>query len=491
MVKVRRQDGIDDAGDISPQEFEKMMLGCSEVEMVHAGEIVSGPVVSVGREWVFVDIGSKAEGKIALAEFLERDGTTDVRLGDVVEAAVLSTRGGIVLTRSLKRSHQTSTVLYEAYANQIPVEGKVKEVRKGGFGVELGGTDSLAFCPVSQIDDQFVEKPDEYVGQELTFRITEYSEEGRNIVISRRVLLDEERAATARELRERLAPGMIMDGTVKRIMPYGAFVDIGGIDGLVHVSEIAWDRVENPESYLSPGQIVKVKVLSLDDNRGKLSLSIREAGADPWDDIETRFPVSTSMTGTVTRVESYGAFVRIAQGIEGLVHVSDMTWGGRIRHASDVVNPGDSVQVVVLSVDKSRKRISLGMKQVGGDPFEAAMGRYRPGTRVKGTVQKIASGGAFIELEEGVVGYMPGSLANVARGEPLSANYKVGKLVELLVREVDPERRRITLESGSGTDPEEKAEFDAYMKSQGVSKDAGVGSFGELLKKAIDRKKGS
>lgn len=489
MVKIRRSDQDVDGGEISPQEFEKLLQESAQVESVHAGEIVSGSVVSVTKEWVFVDIGSKAEGMIALAEFEERDGTTDIRVGDEVEAAVLSTRGGILLSRSLKRSQQTSGILYEAYANRIPVEGKVKEIRKGGYGIELGGADSLAFCPISQIDSKFVEKPEEHLEKEYSFRLIEYSEGGRNVVVSRRVLLEEEAEANARELRERLVVGMILDGTVRRIMPYGAFVDIGGMDGLVHVSEISWDRIENPADYLTEGQHVKVKLLSYEAGKDKMSLSIREAGADPWDDVEQRFPVSTSVSGSVTRVESYGAFVRIAQGIEGLVHISDMTWAGRVRHASDVVSAGDSVQVVVMGIEKDRKRISLGMKQVQGDPFSGAAEKYVKGNAVKGAVQRIAAGGIFVELEEGIVAFLPGSLSGVGRGEPLGSVYKVGKVVDLIVREVDLERRRITLEAGEAMNSEEQKEFESYMKQQKVEKSSGgLGSFGELLQKALDGK---
>jgi len=484
MVKIVRTEDGQQGGDISPAEFEKMMQQNMDPEIVRPGEMVTGKVVSIGDEFVFVDIGGKSEGMINVGEFINDDGEIDLMLGDVVEATVVTLRGGVRLSRKLRKEHQTDGVLVDAFENQIPVEGKVAEVRKGGFGVELG-SGSNAFCPISQIDNHFVDKAEDYIGQTFHFRIIEFSSEGRNVVVSRRVLLEEEVKARARETRERIKPGLMMDGTVKRIMPYGAFVDVGGMDGLVHVSEIAWDRVENPTDHLAEGQVVKVKVLSYDPAKDKLSLSIREAGSDPWDDVEMRFPSGTSVSGTVTRVEAYGAFVRIATGIEGLVHVSDITWAGRIRHAGEVVNVGDAVQVAVLSIDRERKRISLGMKQIHSDPFANVGEKYKVGKPVTGTVQKIGAGGVFVELEEGIVGFLPGSLAGTTRGEPLSAQYKVGRAVSLTVREVDPERRRVTLEAASGESLEERSEFEAYVTKQGINK---LGSFGELLQKALSDK---
>jgi small subunit ribosomal protein S1 len=487
MVKiVRTEDGHQ--GDISPAEFEKMLQQNLDPEIVRPGEMVSGKVVSIGDEFVFVDIGGKSEGMINVDEFVNDEGEIDVMLGDVVEATVVTLRDGVRLSRKLRKEHQTDSVLQDAFENQIPVEGKVAEVRKGGFGIELG-SGTKAFCPISQIDNHFVDKAEVYLGLTYHFRIIEFSQEGRNIVVSRRVLLEEQDKARARETRERIKPGMLIDGTVKRIMPYGAFVDIGGMDGLVHVSEISWDRVENPADHLTEGQAVKVKVLGFDQGKDKLSLSIREAGSDPWDDVELRFPSGQNVSGTVTRVEPYGAFVRIATGIEGLVHVSDMTWAGRVRHAGEVVNVGDSVQVAILNIDRERKRISLGMKQIHTDPFAGIGDRYKVGKPVTGRVQRIGAGGVFVELEEGIVGFLPGSLAGTTRGEPLVAQYKPGKAVTLTVREVDPERRRVTLESASGESQEERSEFEAYMSKQGINK---MGSFGELLQKALadkDKKK--
>jgi len=484
MVKIVKTEDGHQGGDISPAEFERMLKQNLDPEIVRPGEMVAGKVVSIGDEFVFVDIGGKSEGMINVEEFVNDEGEIDLKLGDVVEATVVTLRDGVRLSRKLRKEHQTDGVLLDAFENQIPVEGKVAEVRKGGFGIELG-SGSKAFCPISQIDNHFVDKAEEYPGQSFHFRIIEFSSEGRNIVVSRRQLLEEQDKARARETRERLKPGLMIDGTVKRIMPYGAFVDVGGMDGLVHVSEISWDRVENPADHLSEGQAVRVKVLGYDAAKDKLSLSIREAGSDPWDDVELRFPSGTTVAGTVTRVEAYGAFVRIATGVEGLVHVSDMTWAGRVRHAGDVVNVGDSVQVAVLNIDRERKRISLGMKQMHVDPFANVGEKYRVGKAVAGTVQRIGAGGVFVELEEGIVGFLPGSLAGTTRGEPLSAQYKVGKTVSLTVREVDPERRRVTLEAVSGESQEERSEFESYMSKQGVNK---MGSFGELLQKALSDK---
>lgn len=485
MVKVVKP-GLDaQDGEISPHEFEQMLEKSLEPETVYPGEMVSGTVVTVGRDWVFVDIGCKSEGMIAGDEFLDEAGEPTVEVGDTVEATVLTLRGGIRLSRSLTKSQQSSDMLQDAYENHIPVEGRVAEVRKGGFGVEVGGG-NMAFCPISQIDEKYVEKPEEYLEQTFSFRIIEFSPEQRNIVVSRRVLLEEEGKAKARETRARLKPGISIDGVVKRIMPYGAFVDIGGMDGLVHVSEISWDRVEDPAEHLAEGQQVTVKVLSYEPAKDKLALSIREAGADPWETVPERFPAGTAVSGTVTRVEPYGAFVRIATGIEGLVHVSDMSWVGRVRHAGEVVSVGDGVQVVVMNIDRERKRIALGMKQVTGDPFASVVEKFKIGNTVTGVVQRVGAGGVFVELEEGIVAFLPGSLAGVSRGEPLGSTYKPGKTATLLVKEIDVERRRLTLEAGDTVTQEERRDYEQYMADQGVSK---MGSFGELLQKALGDKK--
>lgn len=485
MVQIKRHDGSVSGGEISPQEFEKMLRETAEADVVRPGEMVTGRVVSIGKESVFVDIGCKSEGILDIKDFLD-EGDLKIKVGDQIEATVISLRGGISLSRSLKKNQQNSGVLLDAYENRIPVEGVVTELRKGGFGVQLGGV--AAFCPVSQIDNHFVDKPEIHVGQTYTFRIIEHSEDGHNVVVSRRALLEEESKARARETRELLNIGALMQGTVRKLMPFGAFVDVGGMDGLVHVSEISWDRVEDPATVLQEGQTVQVKVLKFDKETNKLSLSIREAGSDPWDSLEERFPLHSMTAGTVTRVEAYGAFVRIAQGIEGLVHISDMSWVGRLRHASEAVSVGDSVQVSILGIDRAKKRISLGIKQINSDPFEAAKDRYVPGAAVTGTVQRIGAGGVFIELQEGIVAFLPGSLAGTTRGEPLGSIYKVGAQVKLVVREVEAERRRITLEAGKFEMQEERNDFDQYVKSTGV-KAFTMGTFGELLMKSKEKGK--
>lgn len=486
MVRVVKANDEKGLGEVSPSEFEKMLKETPQLGSVQPGEMVSGVVVGIGEDMVFVDIGCKSEGTLSLEEFKDESGEVKVKVGDRVEATVLTLRGGIRLSRSLRKSQQTIEVLQDAYENRIPVEGRVTGVRKGGFSVEVG-SGLAAFCPISQIDLKYVEGGAEYVGRTFNFRIIKFDPGSKNVVVSRRVLLEEEQEAQARETRNRLKPGALLDGTVKKVTSFGAFVDLGGVDGLVHVSELAWDRVVNPEDVVTPGLKVRVKVLSIDPETGKIALSMREAGPDPWDEIETRFPVSSSTTGVISRVEPYGAFVKLAPGIEGLVHVSEMTWLGRVRHAGDVVKVGDSVKVVVLDIDRERKRIALGIKQTQVDPFESVVEKYAPGKGVTGTVQRIGSGGVFIELEGGIVAFLPASLAGIARGEPLGSAYKPGKTVTLRVREVDTERHRITLEAGEAETEEERNEFESYMKSQGVTK---LGSFGELLQKALkDRKK--
>jgi len=335
-----------------------------------AGDLVSGPVVSISAEAVFVDLGGKSEGVLSIDQVTDRDGQLTVAVGDVVEARVVDAgerSGAVELKRTLGKGPDANSELVLAYEQQIPVEGRVVAVNKGGFDVQVAGT--RAFCPVSQIDDRFVESPEEFVGRQLRFRITRYEPGGRgggNLVVSRRALLEEEAAARAARTREHLEVGAVLGGSVTRIEKYGAFVDLGGIEGMVHVSELGYARIDHPSELLSIGQRLEVQVLSIEptgDPRRpeKISLSIKALARDPWEDAPATFPPGTRVAGTVRRIEQYGAFVEIAPGVEGLVHISEMGAGERLSSARKAVSLGQTVEVTVLSVDPEQRRISLSM----------------------------------------------------------------------------------------------------------------------------------
>jgi len=488
MVKVFREDS-DEAKAPSPGEFEAMLKESEDAGFVLPGEIVTGTVVRVGREWVFVDLGGKSEGVIAVQEFAgEEEGEFTVKPGDEVEATVLTTRGGVRLSVKLQKSDQNLDVLRDAFESEIPVEGRVIETNRGGFRVDIGET--RAFCPISQIDLDYVENADQFVGEVYHFRIIEFNPDERNVVVSRRVILEQERKAMAAQIREGLKPGQNLSGVVKKLMPFGAFVDVGGMDGLVHVSEIAWERIENPADVLSEGQRVQVKVLKYDEDRDRLALSIKEATKDPWSTVEETCPVGSIFDGLVTRLERFGVFVRIIPGVEGLVHISDMTWAGRVRHPSDLVSEGATIKVQVLKIDTAQRRISLGMKQAEGDPWAEVSERFPVGSMVEGTVERIGGGGVFVNLTLGVTAFLPGSLAGLSQGEPLGGTYRPGRQVTLKVKEIDIERRRVTLMADEGAGGEELRDTRRYLdqqSKQGGLQDDGPGSFGKLLEEALKK----
>jgi small subunit ribosomal protein S1 len=342
------------------------------------GELIRGRVVSIGQDAVFVDVGGKAEGVLALTEVRKDDGTITVAVGDTIEARVVDTSGGsVTLRRVLGRGAEGKAELQAAHEHGIPVEGTVTGLNKGGLEVQIAGV--RAFCPISQIEIRHVDDATPFIGQKLNFKITRYEEGPRgrdaNIVVSRRALLEEEAKTKAAELRERLAVGEVFHGTVTTIKDYGAFIDLGGIEGMLHVSEIGFARVSHPRDVLSVGQTVDVQILKIeksDDPRRpeKISLSLKSLEHDPWEGAAERFPEGARLKGTVVRVEQYGAFVEVTPGVEGLIHISELGGGKPLKHAREAVRPGAAVEVTVLTVDTERRRLSLSLAT--GDSAEEA-----------------------------------------------------------------------------------------------------------------------
>lgn len=342
------------------------------------GDMVRGQVISVGREAAFVALGAKAEGLLELEQITDADGNVTVQPGDTVEARVVELRGDTpVLRTSMGRGPDARAELAQAHEHQIPVEGLVTAVNKGGVEVQVAGT--RAFCPMSQLDNRYVEDPASFVGQKLTFRITRY-EVGRgtpNIVLSRRALLEEEAAVRAAETRATLHAGAVLAGTVTTIKPYGAFVDIGGIEGLLPISELSFARVDQTSDILTVGQRLEVQVLKVEKTGDakrpeKISLSLKALANDPWDEVDRRFGQGGRVRGTVTRLQAFGAFVELLPGVEGMVHISELGAGRRIQHPREVVRVGEEVEVQVLSVDRERRRISLSMAAVARSEEAAA-----------------------------------------------------------------------------------------------------------------------
>jgi small subunit ribosomal protein S1 len=336
------------------------------------GDLIKGKIVRIGSDSVFVELGAKAEGILDLAQVIDAEGKPLVKVGDEIEARVVDTRGGFAVLRvKMGRGPEARAELVQAFEHQIPVEGLVTEVVKGGLSVDIAGV--RGFCPASQIDNRFVEDLAVYVGQRLQFRITKY-ELGRgdsaNLVLSRRVLVEAESAKRAVATRAALAPGAVMRGTVTNLMPYGAFVDLGGVEGMIHVSELGFSRVDHPKDVLTTGQTVEVVVLKVEATTDpkkpeKVALSLKALEKDPWQEIAATLREGMRRTGTVVRLQTFGAFVEIAPGIEGLVHISELGAGRRINHPKEVVKVGQSVEVTILRVDPEARRIALSLAQAG------------------------------------------------------------------------------------------------------------------------------
>ena len=324
------------------------------------GDVVRGKVISVGKEAVFVDVGGKAEGQLGRDQVTDKDDKLLVKIGDEVEARVVADAGGVLTLRvKLSRGPEARAELAQAQDLGIPVEGLVTEVVKGGVSVDVAGV--RGFCPASQIDNRFVEDLSVFVGQRLTFRVTRY--EGRNLVLSRRSLLDEEKEKRAVETRKNLIPGAVIRGKVVGFKPFGAFVDLGGIEGMLHVSELGFQRVEQPEDVLRLGQALDVAILKVEpgEKGDRISLSLKALANDPWNDATAKLSDGSRVKGTVTRLQPFGAFIEIAPGVEGLVHISELGAGRRINHPKEIVSVGQQVEATVLGIDHEKRRLSLSM----------------------------------------------------------------------------------------------------------------------------------
>src|SRR2546421_529896 len=407
------------------------------------GEVVRGRVVHVGTSEVVVDVGYKSEGAIPIEEF-HRHGKLP-KVGDQIEVyleAKEDSEGLIVLSKDKADKIKVWDAITQAHDKGLPVEGRIVEVVKGGLAVDVGGK---AFLPGSQVALRPVKNLAAMVGQPIRAKVIKLSRRRGNVVLSRRSVLEEEREEKKKHTMEVLAEGMTLTGTVKNITDYGAFIDLGGIDGLLHVTDMSWGRVGHPSEIFQVGDQVEGVVLHFDRESGRVSLGYKQKSSDPWERVEQTYAPGTKARGRVVSLTNYGAFVELEAGVEGLVHVSEMSWTRRVRHPSKIVNVGDEVDVVVLDVNRAAKRISLGMKQVEPDPWATIDERYRVGNRVSGKVRNLTDFGAFIELEPGVDGLLHISqMSNRSVATPAEI-VNVGDELTLLVIRVDPTERRIGL----------------------------------------------
>ncbi|EOH6442097.1 30S ribosomal protein S1 [Salmonella enterica] len=425
------------------QLFEESL---KEIE-TRPGSIVRGVVVAIDKDVVLVDAGLKSESAIPAEQFKNAQGELEIQVGDEVDVALDAVEDGFgetLLSREKAKRHEAWITLEKAYEDAETVTGVINGKVKGGFTVELNGI--RAFLPGSLVDVRPVRDTLHLEGKELEFKVIKLDQKRNNVVVSRRAVIESENSAERDQLLENLQEGMEVKGIVKNLTDYGAFVDLGGVDGLLHITDMAWKRVKHPSEIVNVGDEINVKVLKFDRERTRVSLGLKQLGEDPWVAIAKRYPEGTKLTGRVTNLTDYGCFVEIEEGVEGLVHVSEMDWTNKNIHPSKVVNVGDVVEVMVLDIDEERRRISLGLKQCKSNPWQQFAETHNKGDHVEGKIKSITDFGIFIGLDGGIDGlvHLSDISWNVA-GEEAVREYKKGDEIAAVVLQVDAERERISL----------------------------------------------
>ena len=454
-------------------------------EGLEIGERVSGKIISIGKDAVYLDTGTKVDGVVDIKELLDENGKMPYQQGDTIELFVVSAdEGEIRLSRALS-GVGGAHLLQEAHRSQMPIEGKVVETCKGGFRVEV--LKRRAFCPVSQMDIKYIENTEDYVGETHQFLITRLEEGGKNIVLSRRQILEKEQKEAEKVFFDTLAVGDELRGTVTRLMPYGAFVElIPGVEGMVHISELSWSRLAQPGEVVQAGDELQVRVIDMAEGKSpasrKIALSVKALEGDPWTDLSERFTSGEKVRGKVTRCAKFGAFVEISPGVEGLVHISEMSYLRRVVKPEEVVKPGEAVDVMIKEIDLDKRRVSLSIRDAEGDPWIEVPDHYRVGQRVEGTLEKKENFGYFINLRPGVTGLMPKSKINQSAVPSAIEKYKEGDRLPVVIDEINPSKRKITLS------PEDAGNADDWKEYTG-SAQTSLGSLGEKLQAALKEKK--
>lgn len=429
------------------EEFEALLNESFELETPSEGSVVKGTVLAIEAGQAIIDVGYKMEGRIDLKEFANPGQAPEIEVGDTVEVfldRVENARGEAVISREKARREEAWDRLEKAYEAEERVEGAIFGRVKGGFTVDLGG--AVAFLPGSQVDVRPVRDAGPLMGMAQPFQVLKMDRRRGNIVVSRRAILEESRAEQRAEIVGKLAEGDTVDGVVKNITEYGAFVDLGGVDGLLHVTDMAWRRVNHPSEILTIGETVKVQVVKINKETHRISLGMKQLQDDPWGDVEARYPLETVHTGRVTNITDYGAFVELEAGVEGLVHVSEMSWTKKNVHPGKIVSTSQEVEVMVLEIDTAKRRVSLGLKQTQGNPWENFESAFPVGTEVEGEVKNITEFGLFVGLEGDIDGMVHLSDLDWNRsGEEAIAEYSKGDIVKAIVTDVDAEKERISL----------------------------------------------
>ncbi|WP_158772242.1 MULTISPECIES: 30S ribosomal protein S1 [unclassified Paraglaciecola] len=439
------------------QLFEESL---KEIE-TRPGAIVKGTIVSIDKDIVLVDAGLKSESAIPAEQFRNADGTLEVEIGDVVDVALDAIEDGFgetILSREKAKRHEAWVELEKAYDDKETIKGVINGKVKGGFTVEVNTV--RAFLPGSLVDVRPVRDTTHLEGKELEFKVIKLDAKRNNVVVSRRAVIEAESSAERDQLLANLEEGHEVKGIVKNLTDYGAFVDLGGVDGLLHITDMAWKRVKHPSEIVNVGDEINVKVLKFDKEKSRVSLGMKQMGNDPWQEIAERYPEGSKLSGAVTNLTDYGCFVEIEDGVEGLVHVSEMDWTNKNIHPSKVVNLGDTVEVMVLEIDEERRRISLGLKQCKPNPWEEFAKAQSKGDKVSGKIKSITDFGIFIGLDGGIDGLV--HLSDISwnkTGEDAVREYKKGDEISAVVLQVDPERERISL----GVKQIEEDPFNQYL----------------------------
>jgi len=437
VQEVRRRDESED--------FQTLYEG--SLKTIEEGQILKGTVIEITPDHVTVDVGYKSEGHIPVEEFLKRNKKVDVKVGDRIDVFLEkkdSEEGLLILSKEKADKVTVWRDVSRSCREGEVMEGDIVSKVKGGLSVDLGGIN--AFLPGSQIDLKPIRNLDSLIGQRLRFKVIKFNRKRNNIVLSRRMLLEEERKQVREQTLKNLQEGEVVEGIVKNLTDYGAFVDLGGVDGLLHITDIAWARIGHPSERLSVGDRIKVKVLHFDREKEKVSLGLKQALPDPWESAPKKYAVGSRIKGKVVNTTDYGVFVELEEGVEGLVHVSELTWSKKLKHPSKVVRMGDIVDVVVLDFDPGKRRISLGMKQIEPNPWNLVEERYPVGTKVTGKVKTITDFGIFIGFEEGVDGLVHVSeMSWTKKIKHPSELYKKGQEIEAVVLNIDPRNERFSL----------------------------------------------
>jgi len=470
------------------EDFAAMFEASIKAKRIERGQIVEGRIVAIGAEVAFVDVGGKGEATLAIDELKDADGRLEVAVGERVQAMVVSTSGGLILSRKLARGAVNDRQIEDAFQTGLPVEGKVEREVKGGYEVRIGRL--RAFCPFSQIDTMRTDSS-VHQGRVYEFRIVEYKDGGKNIVLSRRALLEEKQQADAAGVRRSIVPGAVMTGRVTSVREFGAFVDLGaGVQGLLHISEMGWSRVADPSQVVRPGDEISVKILGVDEATQKISLGMKQLTADPWSRVSDTYQIGDVRTGRVTRLTDFGAFVELEPGVEALAHTSTFAPTGRSGAWSASMAKGTTAAFEILSIDLERKRIGVALVPEGaaGAAKASSQPGIVPGARLTGKVERHEKFGVFVFLAPGRTGLIPSSETGIGRDADLARAFPVGADVEVVVLEVDETGRRIRLSVKAVQDAQEAEELRDYSERQDAGPRDGFGSLADKLRGALTPK---